>query len=131
MALWYYWRWRVESYFKLLKGAGLHLEHWQQETAAALAKRLLVASMACVVVWQVARGESPAAAEARRFLVRLSGRQMKWGVEATEPALLAGLWMLLALVRVLEHHDLNDLSRMAQSVLPTHDLPKTPLLDPV
>ena len=131
VALWYYWRWRVESYFKLLKTAGLHLEQWQQETAAAVAKRLLVASMACVVVWQVARGESPAAAEARRFLVRLSGRQMKWGVEATEPALLAGLWMLLALVRVLEHHDLNDLSRMALSVLPTHDLPKTPLLDPV
>ena len=39
VALWYYWRWRVESYFKLLKGAGLQLEHWQQETAAAIARR--------------------------------------------------------------------------------------------
>src|SRR4051794_23747056 len=28
VALWYYWRWRVESYFKLLKGAGLQVEHW-------------------------------------------------------------------------------------------------------
>ena len=36
VALWYYWRWRVESYFKLLKGAGLHLEQWQQETAAGV-----------------------------------------------------------------------------------------------
>jgi hypothetical protein len=127
VALWYYWRWRVESYFKLLKGAGLHLEQWQQETASAVAKRLLVASMACVVVWQVARSEAPEAAEARRLLVRLSGRQMKWGVEFTEPALLSGLWVLLAVVRVLEHQDLDDLLRLAQSVLPRSDPPDIPL----
>src|SRR5262249_2734886 len=48
VALWYYWRWRIETYFKLLKSAGLHLEQWQQETALARAKRLTVASMACV-----------------------------------------------------------------------------------
>ena len=127
VALWYYWRWRVESYFKLLKGAGMHLERWQQETASAVAKRLLVASMACVVVWQLARSETVEAAEVRRLLVRLSGRQMKWGVEFTEPALLSGLWVLLALVRVLELHDLDDLLRLAQSVLPTSDPPDIPL----
>jgi Transposase DDE domain len=131
VALWYYWRWRVESYFKLLKTAGLHLEQWQQETAAAVAKRLLVASMACVVVWHLARGESPEAAGVRRFLVRLSGRQMKRGVADTEPALLAGLWVLLALMRVLEHHNLNDLIRMARSVQPTHDPPEIALQSPV
>jgi Transposase DDE domain len=127
VALWYYWRWRVESYFKLLKGAGMHLERWQQETASAVAKRLLVASMACVVVWQLARSETEEAAEVRRLLVRLSGRQMKWGVEFTEPALLSGLWVLLALVRVLELHDLDDLLRLAQSVLPMSDPPDIPL----
>jgi hypothetical protein len=126
VALWYYWRWRVESYFKLLKGAGLHLEHWQQETAQALAKRLLVASMACVVVWQVARSEAPEAAAVRRLLVRLSGRQMKWGVESTEPALLAGLWVLLSMMRVLEHEDLSGLLRMAKSILPTSEPPEQP-----
>jgi hypothetical protein len=131
VALWYYWRWRVESYFKLLKGAGLHLERWQQETALAVAKRLLVASMACVVVWQVARSQAPEAAEVRRLLVRLSGRQMKWGVEFTEPALLSGLWVLLTLVKVLEHHDLGDLLRQAQPVLPTSDPPDPPLQGPV
>jgi hypothetical protein len=127
VALWYYWRWRVESYFKLLKSAGLHLERWQQETASALAKRLLVASMACVVVWQVARSEAPEAAEVRRLLVRLSGRQMKRGVEFTEPALLAGLWVLLSLMKALEHYDLNDLIRIARSVLPDHHPPEIPL----
>ena len=126
VALWYYWRWRVESYFKLLQGAGMHLERWQQETAPALAKRLLVAGMACVVVWQVSRSEAPEAAEVRRLLVRLSGRQMKWGVESTEPALLAGLWLLLWMTRMLEHEDLSSLLRLAQSVLPTSEPPGEP-----
>src|SRR5439155_12692717 len=27
VALWYYWRWRIESYHKLLKGAGQQVEH--------------------------------------------------------------------------------------------------------
>ena len=126
VALWSYWRWRVESDFKRLKGAGLHLEHWQQETAQALAKRVLVASRACVVVWQVARSAAPAAAEVRRLLVRLSGRQRKWGVESTEPALLAGLWVLLSMMRVLEHENLNRLLRRAQSVLPTSEPPGEP-----
>src|SRR5262249_27034325 len=31
VALWYYWRWRIESFFKLLKGAGQQVEAWQQE----------------------------------------------------------------------------------------------------
>jgi hypothetical protein len=125
VALWYCWRWRVESYFKLLKGAGMHLERWQQETASAVAKRLLVASMACVVVWHLARGETAEAAEVRRVLVRLSGRQMRRGRESTAPALLAGLWVLLSVMRVLEHYDLKDLLRWAESVLPAHDPPKT------
>jgi hypothetical protein len=34
VALWYYWRWRSESFYKLLKGAGQQLEAWQQESGA-------------------------------------------------------------------------------------------------
>lgn len=49
IAEWYYWQWMIESYFKLCKSAGQHLEDWQQETAAAMAKRLLIAAMAGVV----------------------------------------------------------------------------------
>ncbi len=46
LALWYYWRWRIESYFKLLKGGGHQLENWQQESGEAVFKRLLIASQA-------------------------------------------------------------------------------------
>jgi hypothetical protein len=91
LALWYYWRWSIESYFKLLKSAGMQVETWQQETAAAITRRLLVASMACVTVWRLARSTHPQASEARQMLVRLSGRQMKHRCEFTLPALLAGM----------------------------------------
>jgi hypothetical protein len=118
VALWYYWRWRIESYFKLLKSAGQEMESWLQETAGRIAKRLLVASMACVVAWEVARAEGPDAEAARGLLVRLSGRQMKRGVRWTLPALLAGLWPLLALVEELQHTDLSEMMRLAQVILP-------------
>lgn len=118
VALWYYWRWRIECYFKLLKSAGQEVEHWQQATAAAIARRLLVAGMACALIWQVARDARPEGATLRRLLVQLSGRQMGWGVEFTEPALLAGLWVLLAMLEVLRQHSVEDLRRLAALVVP-------------
>jgi len=116
VALWYYWRWAIESYYKLLKGAGLHLEQWQQESAAALARRLLVASMACVVVWQLARSPLPEAERVRTFLVRLSGRQMRRDRPFTEPALLAGLWVYVAMRAALEHGNLAEIERAMDTI---------------
>jgi len=121
VALWYFWRWQVECFFKLLKGAGQQLEHWLQETGLAIAKRLLVASMACVVVWALARAEGPEAETVREVLVRLSGRQMKWGKKYTEPALLAGLWVLLAMLALLEHYDLETVRELGRRVRPTSE----------
>lgn len=121
IALWYYWRWRIESYHKLLKGAGQQIESWQQETAAALARRLLVAAMAAVVVWRLARDPSPQAAEMRDLLVRLSGRQMKRGKNArpfTEPALLAGLGVLMPMLDCLRHYNIRHLRHLAETTLP-------------
>jgi hypothetical protein len=120
IALWYYWRWSIETYFKLLKSAGMNVESWQQTTPVAIARRLLVASMACVLVWRLARSEHPQAAPARKLLVRLSGRQMKRGCEFTMPALLAGLWTMLAMLDVLESHTAEELIRVARLAL---DLP--------
>lgn len=118
IALWYYWRWNIESYFKLLKSAGHHVEQWEQQTAAAIARRLLVASMACVVVWHLARAQGTEAEQARTVLVKLSGRQMAYGKRFTEPALLAGLWILLAMLQTLETYSLDDLRAIAALVLP-------------
>jgi hypothetical protein len=103
----------IESVFKLLKSAGHHVEHWQQETAEAIATRLLVATMACVVVWQLAGSEEPEANAWRQRLVRLSGRPMKWGTAFTAPALLAGLGILLVMLEVVEQYDIEEIQRLA------------------
>lgn len=112
----YYWRWRIESFFKLLKGHGQQLERWRQETGAAVARRLLVAAMACVLVWRLQADESPAAKKFKDVLVRLSGRLTKRQRPHTAPALLAGLWVLLSMLALLEHYDLSDLKRMAKLI---------------
>jgi hypothetical protein len=114
---WYYWRWKIESFFKLLKSAGHHLEEWQQQTAIAIARRLLVASMACVIVWRLAADSSPQAEQVRAVLVRLSGRQMRWGTSFTHSALLAGCWTLLAMLDALEHVSVKELRNLADLIL--------------
>jgi hypothetical protein len=109
----YYWRWRIESFFKLLKSHGVQLEQWQQQTGPAIARRLLVASMACVVVWELMADQHEPATELKRVLIRLSGRQMKHNKPYTAPALLAGLWTLLSMLELLNHVSLDQIQRLA------------------
>lgn len=118
VARWYYYRWQIESMFKLLKSGGQHLEDWLQDDGLTLAKRLVVASCACVLVWQLAAAQSPQAIEAQRFLVRLSGRQTKRRRPVTAPAMLAGLWMLFSMLEVLQHYDIDQLRQYAQCIFP-------------
>ena len=116
---WYAWRWRIETYHKLLKSAGMNAEEWQQETGRAFLLRLIVASMACLTVWHLQRDETPEAKRMREMLVRLSGRQMAYGVESTAPALLAGLEKLLGIDNILHYEDLAEIFALARKVLPT------------
>jgi hypothetical protein len=118
IALWYYWRWRIESFHKLIKSAGMELESWQQESALAIAKRLVVACMACVVAWQLEAQQTPQAEAMKRFLVGLSGRQTKRSRPVTTPALLAGLRALLVMLDVLEEFTPEQIREHARAVLP-------------
>lgn len=117
IALWYYWRWRIESFFKLLKRGGQQLEQWQQESAEAVAKRLLIVAQVCVIVWALATSKEEKAKEIRHFLISLSGRLMKRGVEYTTPALLAGMWQLLAIIDALERFTSAELFEIATEFL--------------
>jgi hypothetical protein len=117
IALWYYWRWKIETYHKLLKSAGQQVEHWQQENGRAILKRLLVASMACVLAWRLGNSQAPQAEEARRVVMRLSGRQVEHSKDYTLEGLLAGIWVLLALLSVREWLPASHLQEMAAFVL--------------
>ena len=44
---------------------------------------------------------------------------MRWGRDHTAPALLAGLWVLLAMLAALEQHSVEELRRFKQLVLGT------------
>ena len=123
IARWYYYRWQIESMFKLLKSAGQQVEDWLQDDALAIAKRLVVASCACVLVWQLAAATSPQAIEIQHFLVRLSGRQTKRRRPVTAPALFNGLWMLLSMLSLLEHYDVDQLKQYANFVFPNRRRP--------
>jgi hypothetical protein len=116
LATWYYWRWQIECFFKLLKQQGFQLEDWQQETGLAIAKRLLVAAQACVLVWQLQQQDTPQANEMKQFLVRLSGRQMKKNRPITSSALLDGLWLFLTVMDTLDHYSLSQLAEFKQCV---------------
>lgn len=120
IARWYYWRWRIESFFKLLKSHNQQIEQWQQETGAAILRRLLVATMACVTVWDLQRQRGTDAMRMKDLLVRLSGRQMKRTKPHTDPALLAGLFVLLPMLALLHEHggNLQHLESLARKTLP-------------
>jgi hypothetical protein len=125
IAKWYYWRWKIETYFKLLKRAGQHVEQWQQTTAEAIARRLLIAAAACVVVWRLARAQGPEANASRDLLVRLSGRLVKRDKQFTEPALLAGMWVLMAMLDALETYTVQEIRELATLILPSFKVPDT------
>jgi hypothetical protein len=119
IGLWYYFRWRIESFFKLLKSAGHELEYWQQTTGKAILCRILIASMACVYVWQLQRDKSEAAELLRQKLMKLSGRQTKHGVRSTPTALLAGWYTMMAMLSLLESEaSLDELRNLAKSFAP-------------
>jgi len=112
VALWYYWRWRIESFFKLLKRAGQHVEQWQQENASRIAKRLLIAAQACVVIWSLMSAKDPQSDSLRKFLMSLSGRMTKPGVEYTAPALFDGMFHLLAIADALDRYPVPEIRQM-------------------
>jgi hypothetical protein len=113
----YYWRWQIESFFKLLKSHGQQLEEWQQERGKSIARRLLIASMACIIVWQLQGENSKAAIKFKDVLIKLSGRQMKRNRPHTAPALLDGLGKLLSMLSLLEHYSLSQLKQLAKPLL--------------
>lgn len=113
LAQWYYWRWLIETFHKLAKSAGLQVEEWQQETADAIAKRLVVACMACVNVWQLQRQTTPEAEACKKLLMDLSGRQTKRTRPITTSGLLAGLHALLLTLSVLERYRPEQLRTLA------------------
>ena len=117
MTTWYYWRWTIECYFKLLKQAGHDIEAWLQTRPEAILRRLLISCMACVLTWRIQRSEDEHHQKIRVFLTRLSGRQQKRGRLESAPALLAGLSILLSTLQLLSEYSIDELNEIATMAL--------------
>lgn len=117
IALWYYYRWNIESYFKLLKSSGFNMEQWQQVEPSAIFKRLLIASHACLLVWQIEHSNSKNIKQIKEFLVKLSGRLVERGKISTSPALLAGLWSFFSAMDIIELYDIDKLFSMRDELV--------------
>ena len=117
LATWYYYRWKIESYFKLLKSSGFNMEEWQQREPSALFRRLLVVSYSCVLVWKIANDTSANAKKIREFLVSLSGRLVQKNKEFTHPALLAGLENYIQMLDLMSMFSREELLDMKQELV--------------
>lgn len=59
----------------------------------------------------------PEASELRKVLVRLSGRQLKYGVAFTRPRLFAGLSALMNALQLIQTYDVNELKQPLRNVI--------------
>lgn len=117
LSTWYYWRWTIESFFKLLKQAGHDVESWLQTSPEAILRRLLISCMACALTWRIQRSNDEQNAKVRIFLTRISGRVQKRGKRESAPAILAGLSILLNTLKLLSEYSESDLREMAEIAL--------------
>jgi hypothetical protein len=118
IARWYYFRWRIETYHKLLKGAGWQLESWLQRDGQGLLVKLMLALGACASIWTLERRRDAEAEAFKKLLMQLSGRQTKRNREVTTSGLLAGLWVLQCAVGPLARHGPDELNAMLENYLP-------------
>lgn len=118
LARWYYFRWRIESFHKLLKSAGWQLEGWLQRNGERLLKKLLIALGACVSIWALERRHDGESVAFQALLMQLSGRQTKRRRPTTTSGLLAGLWVLQGALGPLARHGPERLNAMLEDHLP-------------
>ncbi len=84
---------------------------------------ILVISYACIIVWQIEHDNSEKMKKQKEFLVKLSGRLIQRGKEATSPALLAGLWSFFSMLDIFETHDMHELYSIRETLTDLMEIP--------
>lgn len=124
IAKWYYFRWRIESLYKLLKSSGWQLEQWLQRNGERIMIKLLLALGACTSVWALERRKDTESVAFQQLLMQLSGRQTKRRRAITTSGLLAGLWVLQGTLGPLARHGPDQLNAMLENHLPLFAIKK-------
>ena len=124
IARWYYFRWRIESFHKLLKSSGWQLEEWLQRNGERIMIKLLLALGACTSVWALERRDDAESVAFQQLLMQMSGRQTKRRRAITTSGLLAGLWVLQSALGPLASHGVEQLNTMLENHLPLFAIKK-------
>lgn len=119
----YVWRWRVERFFYLTK-VGLKLEAWTQAHGAKIARRLALASLAALVLYQLhAHLHAPAAVDVVAWVARAGG----WLGRRRDPlgpvVLMRGIAAILAAAALLERYGVDGLRQRAAALADVVGLP--------
>lgn len=102
-------RWRIERFFYLTK-VGLRLEHWRQETGAAIARRLAVTMLAAMAMYQLlAAKEDPSI----RAIATLGGWLGRKRDHLGPVVMMRGVLILISTLSAVAQHGVDRLLQMA------------------
>ena len=110
-----HWQWVAETDVRLTRPAKPSQKKGKKPSVPGIPVEARLVVSRVVTVWAIAADKSAEAAELRAFLVKLSGRQMRHKVEFTNPALLAGLWVFLSMLEIMEAYSQEELDSLKQT----------------
>ena len=110
-------RWKVERIFWLAK-LGFRLEHWHQESAERVGRRLLLVQLAAMAVYQLMQHSAPETEELRQRLALLGGWPGRPRVPIGPTVLMRGVMIFIAAVQLCQQLGQRELFQMARSLEP-------------
>jgi hypothetical protein len=118
----YAWRWRIERLFYLVK-VGFRLEHWHQESAPALMRRLALTMLAAQLIYQLlARAQDPRVAPLLRKVATLGGWLGRKRDRMGPIVLMRGMLLLLGMLSAWETYGPAELQRLVREFATTFGL---------
>jgi len=108
----YLLRWKIERPFYFSK-VGFRLECWHQESAARIARLLLLVQLAATAVYQLSQATDPKSVEVMRRLAKLGGWSGRPKTPIGPTMLMRGALLFLASMQLLQLHPKKDLPAIA------------------
>lgn len=119
----YTWRWRVERLFFLLK-VGMHVPLWGEQDGERIARRLALASLAAMAIYQL---QSPPPDSAKEAMLHQIAKIGGWYGRKCDPigplVLMRGMMRLLETLALLEEYGLDALRATGEQIARTLGLP--------
>jgi hypothetical protein len=111
----YLWRWRVERLFFFTK-VGMKIEQWQQQTGERIARRLAVASLAAMVLYQLEGATEPEFVALRKWIATRGGWLGRKQDAIGPLVLMRGMATLIGALALLEQMGTQGVQQMGRQL---------------